>query len=395
MKTIGMIGGMSWESSAQYYRIINQETRARLGGQHSARTVMVSLDFAEVAALQHAGDWQALAGVMTKAAREVEAAGADVLMICTNTMHKLADEVAAAVSIPLLHVCDATVAAVKAFGAAKVGLLGTAYTMEQDFYKGRMQALGLEVLVPEANDRRVVHNIIYDELVQGRIEPASRAALAGVIARLVERGAAGIVLGCTELMLLVRPEDSAVPLFDTTEIHARAGVDFALGADANKIGRLKIRPWQDDLAGAFHDINAQWIETMFTLEDTDRDVLCNPHERIIAPGGDIQFVEAEGLGIVGACALQKTGEGAFELTKMGVLESARGLKAGEFLLEAMIARAAAMGARKLYLLTNAKCAAAVHLYEKLGFVHDGAIMADYGARYERCNVAMRYVGLPA
>jgi len=178
-------------------------------------------------------------------------------------------------------------------------------------------------------------------------------------------------------------------LFDTTEIHARAGVDFALGR------QLKIIPWHDDLAGAFHDINAQWIETMFTLEDTDRDVLCNPRERIIAPGGDIQFVEAEGLGIVGACALQKTGEGVFELTKMGVLESARGLKAGEFLLEAMIARAAAMGVRKLYLLTNAKCEAAVHLYEKLGFVHDGAIMADYGTRYERCNVAMRYVGLPA
>ena len=389
MKTIGMIGGMSWESSAHYYRIINQETRARLGGQHSARLVMVSLDFAEVAVLQHAGDWQALAGVMTKAARAAEAGGADMLMICTNTMHKLADEVTAAVNIPLLHICDATVAAVSKAGVARVGLLGTAYTMEQDFYKGRMQALGLDVLVPDADDRRIVHNIIYDELVQGCIEPASRVALAGVIARLVARGAAGIVLGCTELMLLVQTEDSAVPLFDTTEIHARAVVDFALRR------RLKILSWHDDLAGAFHDINAQWIETMFTLEDTDRDVLCNPHERIIAPGGDIQFVEAEGLGIVGACALQKTGEGAFELTKMGVLESARGLKAGEFLLEAMIARAGALGARKLYLLTNAKCAAAVHLYEKLGFVHDASIMADYGARYERCNVAMLYAGAPA
>ena len=394
MKTIGMIGGMSWESSAHYYRIINQETRARAGGQHSARVVMVSVDFAEVARLQHAGDWPALARLMAGAARGVEAGGADMLMICTNTMHKLADETAAAVNIPLLHICDATVAAVKAAGVGKVGLLGTAYTMEQDFYKGRMAALGLEVLVPGAEDRQAVHAIIYDELTQGRIEPASRAVMRDVIARLVERGAGGIVLGCTELMLLVQAEDSPVPLFDTLEIHARAAVDFALGG-ADLAGRLKIRPWHDDLAGAFHDINAEWIETMFTLEDTDRDVLCNPHERIIAPGGDIRFVEAEGLGIVGACALQKTGEGAFELTKMGVLATARGLKVGEFLLEAMIAQAGEMGARKLYLLTNAKCAAAVHLYEKLGFVHDADIMRDYGARYERCNVAMRYVGAPA
>jgi GNAT superfamily N-acetyltransferase len=155
---------------------------------------------------------------------------------------------------------------------------------------------------------------------------------------------------------------------------------------------LRIRPWSADLAAAFHDINAQWIEVMFALEEVDRDVLCNPHDHIIATGGDILFVEAEGLGIIGTCALKKTGPTAFELTKMAVVESARGLKAGEFLLRAAIERAAELGANPLYLLTNAKCAVAVHLYEKLGFTHDAAIMRDYGATYERCNVAMRYTG---
>lgn len=387
MKTIGMIGGMSWESTAHYYRIINQEARARLGGLHSARCLMLSLDFSPIAALQKAGHWDALIQEMVDAAQALERGGADSVMICTNTMHLMAEQVAASVTIPLLHIVDPTAQTIKAEGITKVGLLGTAFTMEQDFYKGRMRDLfGLDVIIPAPEDRETVHRVIYDELVQGRIEETSRAAMCGVIARLVAEGAQGIVLGCTELMLLIRAEDSAVPLFDTTELHAKAAVDFALSES------LQIRPFSAALAPAFHDINAQWIESMFVMEDTDRDVLLHPQERIIDRGGDILFVEAPQHGVVGTCALQKTGEGAFELTKMGVLESARGLKAGEFLLDATIKRAGALGATKLYLLTNAKCAAAIHLYEKLGFRHDAEIMAEYGGRYERCNVAMRYVG---
>jgi aspartate racemase len=387
MKTIGMIGGMSWESTAHYYRIINQEVRTRLGGLHSARCLMLSLDFSPIAALQKAGRWDALTQEMVDAAQALERGGADSIMICTNTMHLMAAQVAESVTIPLIHIVDPTAQTIKAQGIAKVGLLGTAFTMEQDFYKGRMHDhFGLDVVIPEVDDRATLHRVIYDELVQGRIEETSRAAMRGVIARLVEAGAQGIVLGCTELMLLIHPEDSAVPLFDTTELHAKAAVDFALSE------MPRIRTYSDDLAASFHDINAQWIESMFVMEDTDRDVLLHPRERIIDRGGDILFVETADHGIIGTCALQKTGEGAYELTKMGVLETARGLKAGEFLLDAVIKRAGALGATKLYLLTNAKCAAAIHLYEKLGFRHDAEIMADYGARYERCNVAMRYVG---
>ena len=387
MKTIGMIGGMSWESTAHYYRIINQEVRARVGGLHSARCLMLSLDFSPIAALQKSGDWAQLARMMVDAAQALERGGADSIMICTNTMHVMADQVAASVSVPLLHIVDATAAAIRAREISKIGLLGTAFTMEQDFYKGRMHDhFGLDVVIPEADDRATVHRVIYDELVQGRIEETSRAAMRGVIARLVEAGAQGIVLGCTELMLLIHPEDSAAPLFDTTELHAKAAVDFALSE------MPRIRTYSDDLAASFHDINAQWIESMFVMEDTDRDVLLHPRERIIDRGGDILFVETADHGIIGTCALQKTGEGAYELTKMGVLETARGLKAGEFLLDAVIKLAGDLGATKLYLLTNAKCAAAIHLYEKLGFRHDAEIMAEYGARYERCNVAMRYVG---
>jgi len=387
MKTIGIIGGMSWESTAQYYQLINQQIRARLGGLHSAQIAMVSVDFAAIAKLQHDNDWDGLGAALVAAAQSVEAAGADMLLIATNTMHKVADDVAAAINIPLLHIVDATSAVVCATGLSKVGLLGTAFTMEQDFYKGRMaEHFGLDVIVPEAGDRQVVHRIIYDELVQGHIEAASRDALRAIIARLVAQGAQGIILGCTELMLIIEDNDSAVPLFDTTIIHATAAVDMALASS------LKILPFSDALAPAFEAINTQWINTMFVMEATDRDVLRHPRERIVAQGGDILFVEAEGRGVVGACALQKTGEKAFELTKMGVLEGARGLKAGEFLLAATIKRATQLGAEKLYLLTNAKCEAAIHLYEKLGFVHDADIMQDYGARYDRCNVAMRYRG---
>jgi aspartate racemase len=226
---IGLIGGMSWESSAEYYRIVNRRIRDRLGGLHSARCLMWSFDFAEVEALQHAGDWAGATGLMIDAARRLERGGADFLVICTNTMHLMADEVADSVQIPLLHIADPTAEALLARGIRRVGLLGTAFTMEQEFYKGRLRGKhGLDVIVPDETDRATVHSVIYEELVQGRIEPTSREAYRDVIARLVEQGAEAVILGCTEIMLLVRPEDSPVPLFDTTTIHAEAAVERAL-----------------------------------------------------------------------------------------------------------------------------------------------------------------------
>jgi aspartate racemase len=229
MKTIGLIGGMSWESSAEYYRVINQETNRRLGGVHSAQCLMWSFDFDAIKHLQHQGEWDKLAEAMKQAAIRLERGGADLLVICTNTMHRLADAVSSAVSLPLLHIADPTAGKIKAAGLQRIGLLGTAFTMEQDFYKGRLQQNhDLDVIVPEEDDRRVVHEIIYKELVLGQIRPESRQAYREIIARLIDRGAQGIILGCTEIMLLVKEEDSAVPLFDTTTIHAAAAVDHAL-----------------------------------------------------------------------------------------------------------------------------------------------------------------------
>ncbi|WP_199566085.1 aspartate/glutamate racemase family protein [Ensifer sp. M14] len=229
MKVMGLIGGMSWESSAQYYRIVNQEVRARLGGVHSAKSLMWSMDFGEIERLQHIGDWSALTGEMTDAARRLEAGGADFLVICTNTMHRMADAVSAAVAIPLLHIADPTAEKIKALGLSRVGLLGTAFTMEQDFYKGRLvERHGLDVIVPGEADRKAVHDIIYKELVVGRVEDASRDAYRQVIQRLVDRGAQAIIMGCTEIMLLISQGDSPVPVFDTTELHALAAVDLAL-----------------------------------------------------------------------------------------------------------------------------------------------------------------------
>ena len=228
-KVIGLIGGMSWESSAEYYRIINQAVRARLGGLRSARCLMWSFDFGEIEALQRAGRWDDAAAEMIAAAQRLERGGADFVVICTNTMHRMADQVQAAIGLPLLHIADPTAERIRSAGLRKVGLLGTAFTMEHDFYKGRLvDRHGLDVLVPGEDDRAVVHRVIYEELVQGRAEPSSRQAYREVIAGLVERGAEAVILGCTEIMLLVRPEDSAVPLFDTTALHAEAAVDLAV-----------------------------------------------------------------------------------------------------------------------------------------------------------------------
>jgi len=229
MKTLGLIGGMSWESTSEYYRMINLGVRERLGPKASARLVLWSFDFAEIAALQAEGNWRALDALMVDAARRLEAAGAEALVICTNTMHKCVPEIEAASALPLLHIADPTGAALKADGHAMVGLLGTAFTMEQSFYRARLEEQhGLEVLIPGEEDRAEVHRVIYEELVAGRIEAASREAYRGVIARLAARGATAIILGCTEIMLLIGPEDSPVPLYDTTRLHAEAAVMLAL-----------------------------------------------------------------------------------------------------------------------------------------------------------------------
>ncbi len=233
MKTIGLIGGMSWESSIEYYRIINEVTREKLGGLHSAKSVMVSVDFAPIEELQNQNRWNEATEFIVETAHQVAAAGADFLLIATNTMHKMYDEVQAALNIPVLHIADATALKINEAGLNKIGLLGTIYTMEQDFYKGRLSELyGLEVLVPGKSDRQIVNQIIYDELVIGQVKPESRAEFARVIANLVELGSQGIILGCTEIPRLVDPEQMPVPTFDTTYIHAEIAVEIALGEKA-------------------------------------------------------------------------------------------------------------------------------------------------------------------
>lgn len=229
MKTIGMIGGMSWESSIEYYRLTNQAVRQRLGGVHSAKSVMVSVDFGEIEALQQSGRWEEATRMMVQAAQQVERGGADFLIICTNTMHRMADAVSQSISIPLLHIADATAEQVLARGFKQIGLLGTRFTMEEDFYRGRLEnKFGLEVLVPDQAGRDLVHRVIYEELVIGVIDPESKKAYQQVIQQLAQFGAQGVILGCTEIGLLVKQADSPLPLFDTTAIHAQAAVDYAL-----------------------------------------------------------------------------------------------------------------------------------------------------------------------
>lgn len=229
MKTIGLIGGMSWESSIEYYRIINETVRAKLGGLHSAKSIMYSVDFAEIEALQHQGKWDEATAMMIAAAKSVEDGGADFVIICTNTMHMMADDVQKHIHIPLLHIADATAERIKAQGLRKVGLLGTKFTMEEDFYRGRLiKKHGLEVLIPTEEEREIVHRVIFDELCVGEIRGSSREQYVGIMDHLVRDGAEGIILGCTEISLLVGDEDSQVPLFDTTQIHAVAAVEYAL-----------------------------------------------------------------------------------------------------------------------------------------------------------------------
>ena len=229
MKTIGLLGGMSWESTLDYYRAINEGMNRALGGLHSAKVVLHSVDFAPIEALQHAGAWDAAAQILADAARGIETAGADFLLICTNTMHRVAAQVEEAIRIPLVHIADATAEAVKSAGIQSTGLLGTAFTMEQDFYKGRLaDNFGLKVLVPERPDRQVIHRVIYHELCMGELSPSSRSEYLRIIDTLAEQGAEAVILGCTEIGMLVKQADTSVPLFDSTAIHAQKAVRLAL-----------------------------------------------------------------------------------------------------------------------------------------------------------------------
>jgi aspartate racemase len=229
MKTIGMIGGMSWESSIEYYRIINETVRTELGGLHSAKSIMVSVEFAEIEALQHQDRWDEAADILIDAARSLESGGADFAIICTNTMHKLYDLIQKSVQIPLLHIADATAETIKAEGIQRIALIGTRFTMEENFYKGRLtENYGLDVIIPSPEDMEIIHRIIYDELCAGIIQSDSKQKYKDIIQRLVQEGAEGIILGCTEIGMLVKQEDSPVLLFDTTEIHAKAAVKYAL-----------------------------------------------------------------------------------------------------------------------------------------------------------------------
>lgn len=230
MKTVGMLGGMSWESTASYYKALNEGVKSRLGGLHSAKICLYSVDFDEIEKLQHQGKWSETALILAEAAKSVERGGADFLMICTNTMHKVVPEIESQISIPILHIADATAESLVQDGVTKVGLLGTRFTMEQDFYKGRIsEKFCIDVVVPTADEQTVVHDIIYQELCLGEIKTESRDRYLKIIANLHAQGAEAVILGCTEIALLVKQSDTTVPLYDTTEIHAAHGVEWALG----------------------------------------------------------------------------------------------------------------------------------------------------------------------
>lgn len=229
MQTIGLLGGMSWESTELYYRWINELVKEKLGGLHSAKIVLVSVDFQEIETLQHQNRWDEAGAALAKAAQQIEAAGADFLLICTNTMHKVAPQIEQAINIPILHLADATAVRIQQRGLKKIGLLGTNFTMEEDFYRGRLEKHGLEVIIPPANDRAIVHGVIYNELCLGKVEDTSRKEFLRIINDLHAQGAEGIIEGCTEIVMLVQKQHTDVPLFDTTAIHAETAVNRALG----------------------------------------------------------------------------------------------------------------------------------------------------------------------
>ncbi len=229
MKTIGMLGGMSWESTQSYYRAVNEGVKESLGGLHSAKVILYSVDFAEIEELQHQGDWDKTAEILSRAARSVEKAGADFLIICTNTMHIVAPQISEAISVPLLHIADATAGVLRREGISRVGLLGTKFTMEKPFYRSRLEEkFNIEVIVPDEEKRRVVHDVIYQELCLGEVKEESKDGFLSIIALLEKQGAEAVILGCTEIALLIKQDDTGVPLYDTTALHAKEAVEMAL-----------------------------------------------------------------------------------------------------------------------------------------------------------------------
>ena len=366
MQTIGLIGGMSWQSSAEYYRVLNELVREKLGGLHSARCLLYSVDFAEIEQLQTTGAWEEAGHLLAAAGQSLEDAGADFLLLCTNTMHKVADAIEAAVSIPLVHIADVAAEAVRGTGVTRVGLLGTAFTMEQSFYRDRLARHGLEVVVPSATDRMVVHRIIYEELCMGVIREESREAHRAIIDRLVAAGAEGVVLGCTELELLVRADDAPVPVFATTRLHAAAAVDLALASRAEGHLELVETPPESEVAAQllaryYEELNARFSGGF----DLDRTVAA-PSAELRPPSGSFLIVRLDGRAI-GCGAVRKLDETTAEIKRMWIDPAVRGRGVGRRLLAALESAAARLGCRLVRLDTSSHLPEALGLYRSTGY----------------------------
>jgi aspartate racemase len=366
VKTIGLIGGMSWESSAEYYRTLNELVREEMGGLHSARCLLYSVDFAEIEQLQAAGAWEQAGELLATAAKSLEGAGADFLLLCTNTMHKVANVIEAAVSIPLVHIADVAADAIRAAGITRVGLLGTAFTMEESFYKDRLATHGLEVIVPSFADRIVVHRIIYEELCRGVIREESREHHRAIIGRLVAAGAEGVVLGCTELELLVRANDAPVPVFPTTRLHAAAAVHRALSQrDENDLELFEALPESEvaaQLLARYYEELAARFPGGF---DVDRTVAA-PSAELRPPSGCLLIVRLDGRAI-GCGAVRKLDETTAEIKRMWIDPAVRGRGIGRRLLIGLESAAARLGCQLVRLDTSSHLPEALGLYRSTGY----------------------------
>jgi aspartate racemase len=366
MKTIGLIGGMSWESSAEYYRVLNELVREEMGGLHSAQCILYSVDFAEIERLQATGSWETAGELLATVGRSLEAAGADFLVLCANTMHKVADAIELAVSIPLLRVTDVVVEAIRAEGINRVGLLGTAFTMEQSFYKDRLAAHGLEVIIPSSEDRAVVHSTIYEELCLGVVREESRERHRAIIDRLVAAGAQGVVLGCTELELLVRADDASVPVFPTTRLHATAAVKKALANQGRDDLELVEESPESETAG---HLLARYYEELTDRFpggfDLDRTV-ASPSTELCPPSGCLLIARLGGSA-VGCGAVRKIDATTAEIKRMWIDPSVRGRGVGRRLLAGLESAATRLGYRLVRLDTSSHLPEALGLYHSSGY----------------------------
>ena len=366
MQTAGLIGGMSWESSAEYYRIMNELVREQMGGLHSARCLLYSLDFAEIERLQATGAWNQAQDLLVAAGQSLELAGADFLVLCSNTMHKVADGLEAGVSIPLVHIADVVAEAVSATGIVRVALLGTAFTMEQSFYKDRLGARGLEVIVPPSADRKMVHRIIYEELCMGVIRDQSRASSRAIISRLVTAGAEGIVLGCTELELLVRADDSPVPVFPTTRLHAAAAVKRALANRADDDLELLEAPADGAVAARLLARYYEELATHFPGGFDAEPSVAAPEAELRSPSGCFLIARIGGRP-VGCGAVRKLDENTAEVKRMWIDPSVRGRGVGRRLLAGLESAAERLGCQLVRLDTSSHLPEALGLYRSSGY----------------------------